>query len=67
VNDHKPTAEWDDAKTLEAVIAAVEAYLEAEASEGAMPEPADRSRWKAAPWEVMRGSTVRALSPWRRL
>jgi hypothetical protein len=67
VNDHKPTAEWDDAKTLEAVIAAVEAYLEAEASERPAAEPSGRGRWKAAPWEVMRGSTVRTLSPWRRL
>ena len=67
MNDHKPTAEWDDAKTLEAVIAAVEAYLEAEASERPAAEPSRRGRWKAAPWEVMRGSTVRTLSPWRRL
>jgi hypothetical protein len=67
VNDHRPTAKLDDATTLAAVIAAVEAYLEAEASERPAAEPSGRGRWKAAPWEVMRGSTVRALSPWRRL
>ena len=67
MNDHRPTANPDDAKTLAAVIAAVEAYLEAEARERAAPEPSGRSRWKAAPWEVMRGSAVRTLSPWRRL
>ena len=31
MNDHKPTARLDDARTVAAVIAAVEAYLEAEA------------------------------------
>ena len=67
MNDHKPASKMDEATTVAAVIAAVEAYLEAEASESPAPEPAGRSRWKAAPWEVMRGSTVRALSPWRRL
>ena len=67
MNDHRPTAKLDDATTLAAVIAAVEAYLEAESRESAAPEPLGRSRWKAAPWEVMRGSAGRALSPWRRL
>ena len=67
MNGHRPTAGLDDARTVAAVIAAVEAYLEAEARERPAPEHSGRSRWKAAPWEVMRGSTARALTPWRRL
>ena len=67
MNDHKPTARLDDARTAAAVIAAVEAYLEAEARERSAPEPSGRSRWKAAPWEAMRGSASRAAAPWRRL
>ena len=67
MNDHKPTAKWDDARTVAAVIAAVEAYLEAESRELAVPEPSGRSRWKAAPWETLRGSAARDLTRWRRL
>ena len=67
MNGHKPTARLDDARIVAAVIAAVEAYLEAESRERPAPEPSGRSRWKAAPWEVMRGSSARAPAPWRRL
>ena len=67
MNDRGPDAGRDDADTIAAVIAAVEAYLEAEARERSAPEPLGRNRWKAAPWEAMRGSAARAPSPWRRL
>jgi hypothetical protein len=56
-----------DAKTMAALMAAVQMYLEAEATEVPAQNAPGRSAWKTATWGIFRAEASRRRSSWNAL
>ena len=61
-----PNGRLHDSRTVAAVIAAVQAYLDEEAHDGPPQASAGLSEWKRAPWLMWRGSPAPTTLSWKR-
>ena len=60
-----PDGRAPDAKTMAAIMAAVQAYIAGEARDTLPSRPSAISAWKTAPWGVLRGGAPRRALSWR--
>ena len=58
--------EAQDTKTIAAVMAAVQAFLDQEASVASSTAPRRLSPWKTAPWHMLAGGGWLAHTSWKR-